>query len=75
MKPLLVGLFATASLLGIEIAAQAAGPGECGVSKFWKEGRCLDAAHLEHEPGVPIWHMRTKMNWDEYILKYGTWKA
>jgi integrase/recombinase XerD len=22
----------------------------------------------------PRWHMRKDMNWDEYILKYGTWK-
>jgi hypothetical protein len=83
MRALLFGLVASAPLLGFagesyavsrNNGANHAGPGHCGVNMFWQQGRCIDATHLEHRTGVPVWHMRKDMNWDEYILKYGTWK-
>jgi hypothetical protein len=80
MKALLVAFFTTASLLGFEGGAYAANgvnhvsPGECGVTKFWQQGRCIDATDLQHRPGVPNWVMRKDMTWDEYIIKYGNWK-
>jgi hypothetical protein len=81
MRALLFGLLVSVPLLGFEGAyavsragANHAGPGHCGVNLFWQQGRCIDATHLDHQQGVPVWHLRKDMNWDEYILKYGTWK-
>jgi hypothetical protein len=78
MRALLFGIVASAPLFGLGAETYAvsrnAGPGHCGVNMFWQEGRCFDASNLEHRAGVPVWVMRKDMNWDEYFLKYGTWK-
>jgi hypothetical protein len=82
MRKILFGLLASASLLGFEGEAYAEyrngadqmGPGHCGVNMFWEQGECIDATNLEHRAGVPLWHMRKDMNWNEYMLKYGNWK-
>jgi hypothetical protein len=72
MRVILLGVIVGAPLFGIigdayaaagRRANHAAGPGHCGEHMYWQQGRCIDATDRPRD-----------MTWDNYILKYGTWK-